>query len=92
MFPLWNPRTPTSVSMQRTMYANERLMRGHCIKNCQKNCKSRGENTMNDTVNRQILLVEKPTGKLGPSTSSCPRGYPRAEGWRGAGAHALYFT
>ena len=21
---------------------------------------------MNDTVNRQILLVEKPTGKLGP--------------------------
>src|SRR6478752_5725882 len=28
--------------------------------------RSRGESTMNDTVNRQILLVEKPTGKLGP--------------------------
>src|SRR5215212_6222341 len=26
----------------------------------------RGENIMSDTVNRQILLVEKPTGKLGP--------------------------
>src|SRR4051795_12814283 len=28
--------------------------------------RSRGESTMNDTVNRQVLLVEKPTGKLGP--------------------------
>src|SRR5215216_6837981 len=27
---------------------------------------SRGENIMSDTINRQILLVEKPTGKLGP--------------------------
>src|SRR6476620_6250325 len=26
----------------------------------------RGENAMNATVNRQILLVEKPSGKLGP--------------------------
>src|SRR6516225_6862316 len=25
-----------------------------------------GENFMTDTINRQILLVEKPTGKLGP--------------------------
>src|SRR3984893_12448904 len=27
---------------------------------------SRGENAMSDTVNRQVLLVEKPAGKLGP--------------------------
>src|SRR4029450_7170679 len=27
---------------------------------------SRGENAMNASVNRQILLVEKPSGKLGP--------------------------
>src|ERR1700726_2548441 len=26
----------------------------------------RGNNAMTDTVNRQILLVEKPAGKLGP--------------------------
>src|SRR6478752_4449594 len=28
--------------------------------------RSRGENIMSGNVNRQILLVEKPTGKLGP--------------------------
>src|SRR6202158_753998 len=27
---------------------------------------SKGGSAMNDTVNRQVLLVEKPTGKLGP--------------------------
>src|SRR5437879_12956324 len=27
---------------------------------------AQGGNAMNDTVNRQVLLVEKPAGKLGP--------------------------
>src|SRR5207253_8296280 len=34
--------------------------------NCIKNGQAEGRYAMNDTVNRQILLVEKPTGKLGP--------------------------
>src|SRR5439155_26766563 len=51
--------------VQRTICAGDRLMR------CQLHPETpeqqrRGENIMNDTVNRQILLVEKPTGKLGP--------------------------
>jgi NADPH-dependent curcumin reductase CurA len=33
-----------------------------------------GENAMNDTVNRQILLVEKPTGKLGPEHFKLSKG------------------
>src|SRR5258708_39697747 len=33
-----------------------------------------GENTMNDTVNRQVLLVEKPTGKLGPEHFKMAKG------------------
>src|SRR3954466_11643344 len=36
--------------------------------------RSRGESTMNDTVNRQILLVEKPTGKLGPEHFKMTKG------------------
>src|SRR5256885_5624506 len=35
---------------------------------------SRGENAMNDTVNRQILLVEKPSGKLGPEHFKLTKG------------------
>ena len=32
-----------------------------------RNDQREGETSpMNDTINRQILLVEKPTGKLGP--------------------------
>jgi NADPH-dependent curcumin reductase CurA len=31
-----------------------------------KNANVSGGSTMNDTVNRQVLLVEKPAGKLGP--------------------------
>src|SRR5438094_6484201 len=33
---------------------------------CIKNRYAKGGNAMNDTVNRQVLLVEKPSGKLGP--------------------------
>jgi NADPH-dependent curcumin reductase CurA len=33
---------------------------------CIKNRHTKGGNAMNDKVNRQILLVEKPSGKLGP--------------------------
>jgi NADPH-dependent curcumin reductase CurA len=43
---------------------------GSCAASCtgkrQKKNDIEGENIMSDTVNRQILLVEKPTGKLGP--------------------------
>ena len=34
--------------------------------NGNKKCHAEGENVMSATVNRQILLVEKPKGKLGP--------------------------
>src|ERR1700677_4654431 len=33
-----------------------------------------GRNAMNDTVNRQVLLVEKPAGKLGPEHFKMSRG------------------
>jgi NADPH-dependent curcumin reductase CurA len=46
--------------MQRTKCVVAHFMRADCIKN------SHGGNAMSDGVNRQILLVEKPTGKLGP--------------------------
>jgi NADPH-dependent curcumin reductase CurA len=43
---------------------------GSCAARCtgkrQKKNYTEGGNIMSDTVNRQILLVEKPTGKLGP--------------------------
>jgi NADPH-dependent curcumin reductase CurA len=63
--------------MQRTICAIEWRMRSrlqslpvsyvrNCIWNATRTSKPRGENAMTDTVNRQILLVEKPTGKLGP--------------------------
>src|SRR5258708_29330563 len=35
---------------------------------------ARGGNTMNDSVNRQILLVEKPAGKLGPEHFKMSKG------------------
>src|SRR6202165_5886397 len=44
------------------MCAVERFVRGHLHQELQR----RGGNAMSDTVNRQVLLVEKPTGKLGP--------------------------
>src|SRR4030088_594445 len=40
-----------------------------CIKN-----RHLGGNAMNDTVNRQILLVEKPAGKLGPEHFKMSKG------------------
>src|SRR3954452_22046912 len=40
-----------------------RFLGGGCINNCQK--VQRG-NIMSGSINRQILLVEKPSGKLGP--------------------------
>src|SRR3954471_8170157 len=36
--------------------------------------RSRGESTMNGTINRQVLLVEKPTGKLGPEHFKVTKG------------------
>src|SRR6266705_1041086 len=42
------------------MSAVERLKRDQLHRH------TKGRNAMTDTVNRQILLVEKPTGKLGP--------------------------
>src|SRR5438552_242679 len=48
--------------MQRTMCAVRRLG-GSQLHQEQT---YRGENAMNATVNRQVLLVEKPSGKLGP--------------------------
>src|SRR6266850_6299028 len=62
MFRLWKPPAPTSVqcSAQCVQFAASSAV------NCITNETRRGENTMNATVNRQILLVEKPSGKLGP--------------------------
>src|SRR5258708_5445205 len=60
--------------MQRTMCAIERLMRGQLHQELPKELHVEGENAMNDTVNRQILLVEKPTGKLGPEHFKLSRG------------------
>ncbi|MHC2178583.1 hypothetical protein ACVIQW_007970 [Bradyrhizobium diazoefficiens] len=49
--------------MQRTTNAPARFLCGSCINNRQTN----GEgNAMSGSINRQILLVEKPSGKLGP--------------------------
>ncbi len=48
---------------------------------------------MNDTVNRQILLVEKPSGKLGPEHfKSGQRQGARAKGRRGAGEGSLHLA
>jgi NADPH-dependent curcumin reductase CurA len=41
---------------------------------CIKNRETKGGNAMNDTVNRQILLVEKPSGKLGPEHFKMSKG------------------
>src|SRR5437588_8959139 len=67
--------------MQRTTCANDLLMRSrlrlievNSIWDARRTSKSRGENAMNDTVNRQILLVEKPTGKLGPEHFKMAKG------------------
>src|SRR5256886_16709045 len=51
--------------MQRTICATGRLVRSQLHQERPKNSTPR-ENAMSATVNRQILLVEKPSGKLGP--------------------------
>jgi NADPH-dependent curcumin reductase CurA len=62
MFPLRDERPPTSVVRNAQCVQGARFLRVNCIKNSQ----IEGERAMNDTVNRQVLLVEKPAGKLGP--------------------------
>jgi NADPH-dependent curcumin reductase CurA len=62
MFPLWNAGPPTSVARNAQCEQLARFVRVDCIKKRHVT----GGNAMNDTVNRQILLVEKPAGKLGP--------------------------
>src|SRR3954462_15881500 len=53
--------------MQRTTWAIDRLISDHLLQERPKAIiEPRGENIMTDTVNRQILLVEKPTAKVGP--------------------------
>src|SRR5689334_4276401 len=47
-------------------------MLASCSANCIRNVQR--ENAMNDTVNRQILLVEKPSGKLGPEHFKLTKG------------------
>jgi NADPH-dependent curcumin reductase CurA len=62
MFPLWNAGPPISVVRNAQCEQLAHFMRANCFKKRHV----REGNAMNDTVNRQILLVEKPTGKLGP--------------------------
>src|SRR5882672_852608 len=53
--------------MQRTTCAIDRPISDQLHQERpETNTRPRGENIMTDTVNRQILLVEKPSGKLGP--------------------------
>jgi NADPH-dependent curcumin reductase CurA len=62
MFPLWIE--PPRISVMRSAQCGQvgRLVCAFCIKE-----RHLWEgNAMNATVNRQVLLVEKPTGKLGP--------------------------
>ena len=48
---------------------------------------------MSSSINRQILLVEKPTGKLGPEHFKLSEAaMPGAEGRRGAAAGALHLA
>src|SRR5258708_266567 len=41
---------------------------------CIENRYTKGGNAMNDTVNRQVLLIEKPSGKLGPEHFKMSKG------------------
>src|SRR6266403_1083930 len=59
-FPLWNERPPTSVGSSAAGQLSVATAAG-----CIKHRHIKGGNAMNDTVNRQVLLVEKPAGKLG---------------------------
>src|SRR6202049_2751813 len=62
MFPLWNGRAPTSVRRS----AQSVQLSVFCAASCIKNRQMREGNAMAEGVNRQVLLVEKPTGKLAP--------------------------
>ena len=66
MFPLWNARPTISFDACRTAQCIQctaaRLLRADCINNSQID----GREYHERWVNRQILLVEKPTGKLAP--------------------------
>src|ERR1700712_5760907 len=78
MFRLWNARAPTSVQCSAQSVHWPPRAQSICNRKRQNNNQSMGENTMNDTVNRQenrqVLLVEKPTGKLGPEHFKVTKG------------------
>src|SRR5665213_3517537 len=61
MFPLWIDRPPISVMRNAQCvvgaFAGRRL---------HQQAPRQGGHAMSETINRQVLLVEKPAGKLGP--------------------------
>src|SRR4051794_7223345 len=62
MFRLWNARAPISLHAP-TVFA----LHICCARGCNNKRQPSGESrAMTSTTNRQILLVEKPSGKLGP--------------------------
>src|ERR1700691_4745503 len=62
MFSLWNDRPPISLA-RNAQYVQLRVS---CAPTASRTAIWMGGNAMSDGVNRQVLLVEKPTGKLGP--------------------------
>src|ERR1700733_15597873 len=62
MFPLWNVRPPISFA-RNAQYVQLRVS---CAPTASRTATSMGGNIMGEAINRQVLLVEKPTGKLGP--------------------------
>jgi NADPH-dependent curcumin reductase CurA len=62
MFPLWNERAPISL-LRNAQYVQLRVS---CAPTASRTAMLMGGNAMSDGINRQVLLVEKPTGKLGP--------------------------
>src|ERR1700754_4039934 len=58
-------------SPQRTICAVDRFKRSQLH---QEQSRPKGRHAMNDTINRQILLVEKPSGKLGPEHFKLAKG------------------
>jgi NADPH-dependent curcumin reductase CurA len=66
MFPLWNERAPISL-LRNAQYVQLRVS---CAPTASRTAMLMGGNAMSEGINRQdnrqVLLVEKPTGKLGP--------------------------
>src|SRR6202453_3498448 len=66
MFPLWNERVPISL-LRNAQYVQLRVS---CAPTASRTAMLMGGNAMSEGINRQdnrqVLLVEKPTGKLGP--------------------------